>query len=66
MKCKIKMNLNITPFGKINYQTIAPEKSQGEDLIEMPEYIEPITTNTKVSDINFEEKKTYIIPKTTA
>ena len=66
MKCKIKMNLNITPFSKINYQTIAPEKSQGEDLIEMPEYSEPITTNIKVWDINFEEKKTYIIPKTTA
>jgi len=66
MDCKIKMTLKITPFGSINYEMSTPNKPRKEDLIEMPKYVEPLTTNIQNFDINYEEENTYIIPKTTA
>ena len=64
MELKVKMRLKITPFCNVNYEIVTLEKPQKKNLIETPKYVEPITTNIKALDINYEEGNTYIMPKT--
>jgi len=66
VKPEVKVSLIILPFGSIIYETAGLEHPVREKESEMPQYIEPLTTNIEKIDIHYEEGETYSVPKTTA
>jgi len=65
MEPKIKVSLKVVPFGSIQYEIKGLECSMEEKEIEMPRYIEPLTTHIEKVEIRYEEGETYSVPKTT-
>jgi hypothetical protein len=63
---KIKITLNVLPFGSINYKTAGFEHPLEEKKDEIPRYIEPLSTNIERIEIRYDEGGTYSVPKTTA
>ncbi len=65
MEPKIKVSLKVVPFGSIQYEIKGLERTMEEEEIEIPRYIEPITTHIEKVEIRYEEGETYSVPKTT-
>jgi hypothetical protein len=65
MESKVKVSLNIVPFGNISYKITGLEGSTEEKESEIPRYIEPLTTHIEKIEIRYEEGETYSVPKTT-
>jgi len=65
MKPKVKVSLQILPFGSMHYEIIVPKFSVEERGFEIPKYIEPPTTHIEIVKIQYENNETYLVPKTT-
>jgi hypothetical protein len=65
MEPKIRVSLKVVPFGSIQYEIKGLERFMEEKEIEMPTYIEPLTTHIEKVEIRYEEGETYFVPKTT-
>jgi len=65
MEPKIKVSLKLVPFGNIQYEIKGLERSIEEKEVEMPKYIEPLTTHIEKVEIRYKEGETYSVPKTT-
>jgi hypothetical protein len=66
MESRVKVSLNVMPFGSILYQTPRLEQPVQEEEREMPMYVEPLTTNVERVEIRYADVGTYTVPKTTA
>ena len=65
MEPKIKISIKMVPFGTIQYEIKGFEHPTEKEEIEMPRYIEPLTTHIEKVEIRYEESETYSVPKTT-
>ena len=64
---KVKVSVNLVPFGTINYESLpAKDSAQPKKESKKPVYVEPPTTNVEETEIRYEKGSTYSVPKTTA
>ncbi|MBI1926856.1 hypothetical protein HYR99_21755 [Candidatus Poribacteria bacterium] len=67
MTPKVKVSVNILPFGSVRFETPETELPVVEtkpDIV--PQYIQPLTTNVERFEVHYGANETYLVPKTTA
>ena len=66
MDPRVRVSLNLLPFGSVNVQFSGAETPAIEHEIEKPRYVEPVITNVEKIDIHFLlGGDIYSVPKTT-
>lgn len=63
---RVKVSVRVLPFGSVVYETGSLKQATQEKEVEVPVYIEPLTTNVERVEIRYGENETFSTPKTTA